>query len=561
MILSPVALSSLPSPDPALATQLATLAAGLDDRFLAAGATLAHAVDAIQRVITALDGVTLAIDDDTAAAAVGDFKAIAQRLTALPVTQARRDADLAGIDRQADAIRAQVLEMRATLRLLAIYGPNIKIAASGEPIFLTFVDNMLARLAQGEQHLTQILSELSKLTEGMASGRQSASQLLAECARVVPEVPDRLERNAADLEAYLTALKAVARRVAAVAREIEGRIAVALNALQIGDITRQRLEHVVAMLTMIDGLALADAADAATVAAHIQALAAAQTEALAGDFEQDAARLVHALASLGDETRSLLDVISEHERGGSGGVLTSLDHDVSEISDLTQHLLEADSRANAMVDMTTSAVSALAERFEGLRLIRRDVQDIAVNTRLLCGRFGMMGRAVAVIAVEVGACAVQLDDATRQIGTAMTALSQAGQAIADAQRDQGAGSGDRLAHALAAVHAGCGRSERGVRDGGNDARALIDALDTAGGDLSGQLAVGSAIRAAGERLSVLGNRAPDKLSDAADAALRDLLQRIAASYTMASERDVHAGFLLPGMAIAVAEAIDDDGLF
>ncbi|MGU3315174.1 hypothetical protein ACLBWH_06470 [Sphingomonas sp. M6A6_1c] len=561
MIHAPLALPAGSSADPALAAELAALAAGLDDRFLNAGATLAHAVEAIQRVIAALDGVTLAIDDDTAAAAVGDLQAIARRMTALPVTQARRDADLAGIDRQADAIRDQVLEVRTTLRLLAIYGPNIKIAASGEPVFLTFVDNMLLRLAQGEQHLTQILAELVKLTQGMADGRRSAAQLLAECDRIVPEVPDRLERNAADLDGYLTGLKAVARRVATVAREIEGRIAVALNALQIGDITRQRLEHVVAMLAMIDALALDDPADAVPVAAHIHALAAAQIEALAGDFEQDADRLVQALAALGDETRSLLDVIAAHEEDSDGGVLASLDRDVSEVSDLTAQLLDADRRANAMVDMTTGAVRALADRFEGLRLIRRDVQDIAVNTRLLCRRFGTMGRAVAVIAVEVGVCAGQLDIATTRIGAAMDALSGAGRTIAAMQRDQGAGSGDRLAQALAAVHAGCGRSERGVRDGGNDARALITALDTAGGALSGQLAMGSAIRAAGARLSALGVRAPDELPAAADAVLRDLLLRIAAAYTMASERDVHAGFLLAGMEIAVADPIDDDGLF
>ncbi|EZP48658.1 hypothetical protein [Sphingomonas sp. RIT328] len=553
--------SPVPPPDHGLADELAALAAGLDGRFLHAGSALAHAVESIQRVIAALDAVTLAIDDDTAAAAVTDLRAIAQRFTSLPETQARRDADLAGIDRQVDLIRNQVLEVRQTLKLLAIYGPNIKIAASGEPVFLRFVDNMLLCLAQGEQHLVEILAALATLAEGLADGRRSARRLLAECDRVVPEVPDRLERNAAELDAYLVGLKAVAREVSGVARGIEGRIAVALNALQIGDITRQRIEHVVMMIRQAGALAWDDPAAVQPVAAHIHALAAAQIDALAGDFERDADRLIQALAALGDDTRDLLEVISAQESGGSVGVLTSLDRDVSEVSELTRHLLDADRRANAMVDMTTGAVRALGDRFEGLRLIRRDVQNIAVNTRLLCRGFGMMGRAVAVIAVEVGACAGQLDTATTQIGRAMTALAQAGETIARAQAEQGEGAGERLAHALAAVHDGCERSERGVRDGGTDARALIAALDTTGGTLSGELAVGAAIRAAGDRLATLAAPAPDDLPEPVDAALRDLLGAIAGTYTMASERDVHAGFLLPGMTIAVAEPVDDDGLF
>lgn len=540
---------------------LVALAAGLDDRFLSAGTTLAEAIAAIQQVIAALDGVTLAIDDDTATAAIGDLTAIAHRLTALPVTQAQRDVDLADIDHQATAIRNQVIEMRTTLRLLSIYGPNIKIAAGGEPVFLTFVDGMLARLDQGEQHLTQILAELKRLTEGMVGGRQSAQLLLAECHRIVPEVPDRLERSANDLDRYLASLKAVAQQIAAVARAIESRIAVALNALQIGDSTRQRLEHVAAMVAMVAALETDTPADLVPVAAHIHALAAAQTQALAADFERDAERLVAALNDLGGQTQGLLDVIGTHEASDGGHVLTDLDRDVSEISGLTAQLLDADRRAQAMVDITTAAVTALSDRFTGLRLIRRDVQDIAINTRLLCRRFDVMGRAVAVIAVEVGVCANDLDIATRQIGTAMDALSQAGEAIAVAQRHQGMDAASRLALALDAVHAGCGRSERGVREGGDDARALIAKLDTAAHVLTRELAMGSAIRAAGERLALLGNVSPDDRSDTADAALRDLLLRSAALYTMAQERDVHANFLLPGMAIAVAEETDDDGLF
>ena len=91
----------------------------------------------MQRVIGALDGVTHAIDAAAATESVADLRAVAQRLTTLPAAQAERDAELGAIATQLGVIRARVLEMRDTLRLLEIYGPNIKIAASGEAVSTT----------------------------------------------------------------------------------------------------------------------------------------------------------------------------------------------------------------------------------------------------------------------------------------------------------------------------------------------------------------------------------------------------------------------------------------
>jgi len=59
---------------------------------------------------------------------------------------------------------------------------------------------------------------------------------------------------------------------------------------------------------------------------------------------------------------------------------------------------------------------------------------------------------------------------------------------------------------------------------------------------------------------------PKRVADTAEAIGRLLLPAIGRFYTMAREREVHAGFLLPGMAIAtpvatVADDDDDDGLF
>ncbi|TCP29662.1 hypothetical protein [Sphingomonas sp. BK235] len=562
--------ADFPATPPPPADALAALAGELDHHFLAAGQMLASAVGAVQRVVAALEGVTRAIDAEAAVAAVDDLRAVARRLTGLADTQATRDAELGAIARELAVIRARVLDMRDTLRLLEIYAPNIKIAASGEPVFVEFVDGMRHRLHLGEQHIAHILAELATLERGLARGHDASARLLAEGARVVPAVPDRLEQDAAALDRYRAALRHGATELAAAARSVAQRVASALNALQVGDSTRQRIEHVVATL------ALAEAAGDAAVAAHLRALAAAQTQALAAEFAEGAARLAAALRAIGDETGRLLALIGATAEGdgaegdgaegdgadGDGAVaLAELDRDIAAVSALTARLHDADRDTELLVRLATDALDGLGARCDGLRLIRRDVGDIAVNTRLLCRRFGTMGRAVAVVAVEVGACATQLDRASAAITTAMAAVSAGGAAIAAAQRRAGGAAGDRLALAAEVIRAGCAASERGVRDGAREAHALIAELAAANATLERPLALADEVAAIGVRLGAAGARAADALPEAADALLRTLLAQVAGSYTMAAERAVHATFLLPGMADAPVAPVEEDGLF
>jgi hypothetical protein len=114
---------------------LAVLAAGLDTRFLKAGTALSTAVELIDRVIGGLDGVVTALGEQTAGVAVADLRHVAQALTTLPARQADRAARICAVAGIAETLDEQVLVMHETLRVLSIYGMNIKIAASGEPRF------------------------------------------------------------------------------------------------------------------------------------------------------------------------------------------------------------------------------------------------------------------------------------------------------------------------------------------------------------------------------------------------------------------------------------------
>ncbi|KQN91701.1 hypothetical protein ASE90_02630 [Sphingomonas sp. Leaf67] len=545
-----------------LKRMLALMAASMDARFVRAGTTLATAIDTIDRIITSIEGVTGALDESVAGIAVTSLKDVAARLDALPAVQAEREADMARIGTASRVLRDHVMDMRQALRVLHIYGMNIKIAASGEPAFVGFVNDMGQRLAAGEEHLEGFLAKLKELSGSVGSVQQAGRLLATEAKKILPAVPKRLTHDADALHGHLGNVAAMAREVASIARTVQGRVATMLGALQVGDSTRQRVEHVVSALQLLDGLTLAEPVQE-EVTGVVHHLLAALLEASSVDFDRDASLLVASLKALQPDTHGLLTLIEDD--GGSNGrpFLMQIDQAVGEIAILTGQLQEADQRSASMLGLITETVDELTGRLEHLQRVQFNVQDIATNTRLLCRRHGDLGKAVSVVAGEVDIYAHSLGNAMRGIGQPIHELAEVNAALAT-KRDNSIGGdmGAKLAQALTVIREGCQRTDMAVREGGDDARQLIELLTITGDEIGAELALGATMRQAAIVLSA-STLSPD-LSDDTLATLGTLLPQIATLYTMAQERDIHAANVPPGFAVASAvieEDEDDDGLF
>lgn len=553
---------------PDVATMLARLAEGVDHRFVQAGQSLMTALERIGHVVELLDGVTGALGGEAALTAVRDMGDMARQMSALPETQVAREQALSGIAETARQLGADVADMSATLRVLGFYGVNIKIAASGESDFVGFVDGMNVRLTLGEQNLGAILAELRSFTSSVTEVREAGQKVAGECARVIPQVPDRLIADAQALDEYLGYITGIARQVSTIGRDVRARVSVVLASVQVGDMVRQRIEHVVTALRMTADLpgdpAARDAADA-----HIHRLAAAHLRETAADFERETGRLLESLKGLGREASRLLALIDE--QGGDSGhsFLVRLETGIAEGERITAQLSHADARSREMVGVVSGTVDALSVRFAHLERVRQDVQDIATNTRLLCRRYGLIGRAVAVVAAEIDACADRLAKASLRVKGPIGALrdfrqTMAGGDTSGTERDMG----EVLARALSTVREGCAQSERSVTEGREGAEALVKMLRSAGRGLTEEFTLGDTLGRIADDLEIRAPALP--IPDDAAALLHDLLPRIARTYTMASERVLHDAFLLPGMEpVSVTPAAsgsadvddDDDGLF
>ena len=547
-----------------LKRSLALVAAGMDARFVRAGTTLATAIDTIERIITSIEGVTGALDESVAGIAVSSLKSVAGQLDALPAVQAGREADMARIGSASRVLRDHVMDMRQALRVLHIYGMNIKIAASGEAAFVGFVNDMGQRLATGEEHLEGFLAKLKELTGSVGSVQQAGRLLAAEARKILPAVPQRLTRDAGALHAHLGDVASMARQVADIARTVQGRVATMLGALQVGDSTRQRLEHVVSALQLLDGVehGLPEAVFV-EVAAVVHRLLAALLETSAADFDRDAALLVSALKALQPDTAALLDLIEDDAGRNGRPFLIQIEEAVGEVAIITVQLQEADHRSGAMLGLINETVDELTGRLEQLQRVQFNVQDIATNTRLLCRRHGDLGKAVSVVAGEVDIYAHSLGNAMRGIGQPIRELSEVNAILAAKRAAEGESDmGTKLAQALVVIREGCQRTDLAVREGGDDSRQLIELLAIAGDEIGAELQLGATMRQAAIVLSATPPL--DTPSEEACVVLADLLPRIFALYTMAQEREVHTANVPAAFAVVSAvaeEEDDDDGLF
>ena len=565
-----------------VASDLAALAAGMDVRFVDAGKTLMMSIETIDRLIAILKEISGALDGDAVDDAVATLTGMAERLGSLPDTLVMREADLSAARANSAMLDGRVEEVNRFFDVLQIYGMNTKIAAGGEDEFVRFVTDIDGRVDDGRTDIREIADMLKDLAPSLSQAAQTVEPLRSECARIVPAVPERLAENALVLRGHMNAMGALAGDVLTIAREIQGEVALVLGALQEGDSTRQRIEHVVDALAILEAHRVRIAAETGietvkAVEAHVFGLLTDHLEAAAGDFVGGTTTLLGSLNGIGPHAARLLSLIEGQaatgpESTGQSSILQNVEQNIVEMEELTNRLHHTDLQSNQLVEKVAQTLIQLSEKLKVFADLRIDVRNIAMNTLVLCRRMGDTGRAVLVIAKEI-------DRICSDLGTVLDGMIELVEKLSvnsvSIQATTDKGTRPDLADALAIVRQGCDSNDNGIEQGRNEAKALIELLERTGSELSEELALERQMLAASETLAALsptGQAGEADLSPQATEAIAAILAEIAKLYSMAQEREVHQRHVLPGMAddlaatnptdpFALDDDEDDDGLF
>ncbi|MDR3538966.1 MAG: hypothetical protein P4L71_20900, partial [Acetobacteraceae bacterium] len=362
------------------------------------------------------------------------------------------------------------------------------------------------------------------------------------------------------------ATAAVGRRLT----EAHGKVAAMIVALQLGDITRQRIEHMVDAIILMTDLAYPGGDHAAAPVAAGCALAAAQLRDTAVELDQEAERIAGRLASLAEDAREV-GRVSEQTYGGAdrahSNCIAKLEQDVRDTSALFEQVWHARDETERRVGEVSDAADRLVAHVRTLGSIEADIHIMGLNTTLKCGRLGTIGRPLSIIAQALRDCGKgvmgQVGTASQQLQqlVALTAsLTGAADETPDGgttgQRPSAARSvADRMLTALGQLsHAG--QALVGALAGlQRDSLAASSLLETAAAGFSVHRDLSEVLRSAAATLD--GIAAESDTVDADPAATAALLDRVAASYTMARERDIHRRFAPDSAACRTAERAPD----
>ena len=552
---------------------------GVAERHFAA---IGHSLEQAVGVLGALTATFQALLGDLRGAELAeserDLAAVATRVGEL--SDIAR-ADVATLRQLADivtTIDGRIARMHAVLEEVDILAMNARLLAAtmgdAGTGFLPFAAEIRRSAATARGGLDLLYRELVGARQHLQAAGQASETFVGQHAGTMREITGRLAASVASIEARVTRSGDAAAVVGTRSEQIRSQVAAAIMALQLGDITRQRIEHMQGACEILSQQGACQGADkgadhpadqgadhwadrgAGKGADHWAdrrrgqqgappalgcRLVAAQLLDAAEELERGAACIVAQLHTLAADAG---DIAREGNQayGASGGeagsFLDELEADAQQAQTLFGHLGVAHAAVNPRVAAVLQAADALVGHVAMIRSVEADIHIMGINTSLRCNRLGLVGRPLSVIAQAVRDCGrLTAQHAAAVLDALQRLLTDAG-TLAAANAASGADAIGTVAQRMTeAVHllGDTGQRMRLALAGlAGDGEAVVRLLYDAVEGFAVQHEIGAVLREAAADCNRQAEQAADQAVPEA------MLARIAASYTMARERTVHA---------------------
>lgn len=524
----------------------------IEKRFLDGGAVLLSILDSIEKLVSTLDQVTNSLDEDAANRTKTALTGTMNQLARLPELERHRQQDLLAVGAIEKQLRLQVADMRETLRYLRTFAITAKITGAVIPDFAGFAAEIIERIQFGSTQAELFAERLDELAAKLDPATKRGRQILDSYAVLVPGIVKDLGDSADQLNSHHRQLASTAARVRQLAGGVQMKLATVLSAMQVGDITRQRIEHCQAAFRILNDYLESPAGkklkeeQRTRLWVLLRQLVARQLDQTHADFDRDTSKIVTTVASFDAEIRHILDLgahMKPDEKDEGDSIIRQLETNIAKASDIVHKVEAGAMEADALCHSTDTIVTELLQSIETVKVVRTDIQYMALNTNLRCSKIGEEGRAINVITAELRAFAGQMDDTAENILVSLQSL----QATSGRMRGADHGDGDdqrleaRLASASHGIHLAADQMENSLKKLDEQGRAAASLMTTAIGKLDFKAELGDILA------ECTAETAPETDERPSLAGLATVLEEIGPliykSYTMVAERDVHAQIL------------------
>lgn len=437
-----------------LATQLAQSCATIESRFSGTGDRLTECAIRLNEVSAAHEGLPGAMDSADFASAEASLASISRELAHFGESDGSEDTAIVELRDLAARMGEPLVELRRVMLLLEIISANAGILAaelSGTNGELSAFTGDMVSLAHGAlngiagfEHLR--LALLSQLTGAAAAGDRFARTH----ADTLTHVRERLDGH---VEAILRHRRSGGEQYsdnAAATRRIAARVADVVSAMQIGDITRQRIEHVQQGLERLSeqlqpqaetGDAAGDTGDdtdarRAATAARLRSLQQAQLRSAIEEFGERTGFIARSLPELAADTEQVLADGDRQARAltdTSSDTLTAMLEDLRKVRRLFSDFRAVRGEADRMSAAVAEGIENMVAQLRTIDRIERQIRVLSFNMAAQCNRLGEEGRAMMVITQQLRELAIRTEQASELVRANLGKGAEAAVGIAGAK--------------------------------------------------------------------------------------------------------------------------------
>ena len=579
--------------DPALAASIGAAMHGLaaprrqiEDAFVAIGRDLIEGNKALQGITDVFAGLAGTLEAGSATDGVGLFQALAGRVLAMTGSMAGDTRDLGPLIEQIEALRRPVGELKRAVSSVGQVAINTRISAAqlprGRSDFEAFTVDIVRLAEQAADSVGTFARVYERLADTLGTAEAKRAALEATQRRTLFGLKERLEESLAAAVERARQASLASGEIGELFSRISAGIASIVMALQIGDITRQRIEHVETGLAFLldpdQSAEYAPGGNHEALVAAVCRLESAQAAQAAQDFERDVDRTVEAIHQLAADTEGIVANgrrIHEDTVKASQTALAGLAEEVRRAC----ALMRENETSRAELDEAALAVDTslqdLLSCVKAVQSIKGGMHILGINMALKCAWLGPEGNTLNVIAHELRELAAST---VTHANAAVSAINEAvalAQAMTAARKESAGAEIDRLEEEVRQAtrpREGDRRLAEALELLVHDGLHVADLLRKVAGRITIQQDIGGAMRGAITQLEAIRRdaEAAHAATGAGDMRADEerALAQLKGRYTMERERALHAQHAGAPIAVAappqasVAEASTDlDDIF
>lgn len=521
----------------------------IEQRFLEGGNVMMSVLDVLTALLTVLEDVGGALKEDEAEEATSGLLKTSEEITALVKVQSSRRGSLTLIADESRSLSSEIVGMEETLRYLRTFATTAKITGANIPDFAGFAVEIVERI-QFASHEVQAVSErINSLHKMIDLASKANDNSLEQYEHSIPETVDNLGRSAKDIRTQRQSLSEISAKVADMTRRVQQRLGSSLSSLQIGDATRQRIEHCQSAFSIAadhmnaEAGASLSASQRQAVEQIVAQLVYEQLEEIGKDFERECRTIIANIHAFPKDVASLMDLCAmmlPSNGEGLDGAIHRVQRGLETALDTVRKIEKSADDAKHLSQSTGQVVQQLFDNVGTIQLVRTDIQYMALNTNLRCSKLGEEGRAINVVTGELRTYSGRLDEAADRV---LVNLKQLGEHAEGLATKEGCGEdlAGRIETALSHITL-AGKSLDGhveeLRHCSVDVAAKVNGAVT---KLDFHLGIQETLNGCKNQAAsaAMGEGTLDGLDDF----LADISARIYKTYTMKAERDIHVSIL------------------